>query len=548
MSPRRLPLSNSWPVRRVASGAAAPVAPLPLVEAPPAAGAAIGAAAPVPGERPLSVTALLNRVKSALTEAFPRGVAVVGQISGMKAHSSGHLYFRLKDSACSVDAVMFRASAMRLKFEPVDGLEVVAEGRVDVYESRGQLQLYVERLTPKGAGALELAFRQLVEKLQKEGLFDPSRKVPLPRVPRAVGVITSRTGAAVRDIARTLARRWPAAKVCLAPVLVQGEGAAGEIAEAIRLMDASAGRYEIDTIILARGGGSAEDLWAFNEEAVARAIAACRTPIICGVGHEVDVTVADMVADVRAPTPTGAAELAVPDRRDMDRLVRELAGRLARRLGECLRQARAELAGVMRSAVFRDPLHRVRSRTQELDDVVGRLRLALAGRAKALHDRLEPAAGRLAAMHPARLREQAAARLRGLTHRLAWALGGRSKRAGDALAERAGRLHAATPANRLRLVRQQVSACERQLEAMSYRGVLKRGFSLTRGPRGRLIRSVHDAQTGDAILTEVADGSIESVVGEANVPAGRDSPRPQAQTRRPPRKGRPTQDGPSLFE
>jgi exodeoxyribonuclease VII large subunit len=340
--------------------------------------------------------------------------------------------------------------------------------------------------------------------------------------------------------------------VYLVPVLVQGEGAAEDIAQALRRLDASAARYEIDTILLARGGGSLEDLWAFNEEAVARAIFACRTPVICGVGHETDVTVADMVADVRAPTPTGAAELAVPDRRDVDRLVRELAGRLARRLRERLREARAELDGLLRSAVFRDPANRVRARMQELDERVGRLRLALSARARALRGRLEPAAGRLAALHPARLHEQAAARIEGLTHRLAWALGSRSKRSGDALAEWAGRLQAATPLNRLRLTRQQVAAAERQLEAMSYRGVLKRGYSLTRGDDGRIVRSVIDVRAGAGLLTEVSDGSIESTVsGKAPAGAPPSAADPAAREnlspRRASRRGRPLPQTPTLF-
>ncbi|MCD4699353.1 MAG: exodeoxyribonuclease VII large subunit, partial [Phycisphaerae bacterium] len=262
---------------------------------------------------PLTVSDLVARIKEALLDTFPKRLSVVGQISNLKRHSSGHLYFSLKDASAAIDAVMFRSAASGVRFDVEDGLEVVASGRIDVYERQGRLQFYVERLAPQGTGALELAFRQLKDRLEHEGLFDPARKKPLVRFPRAVGVITSPTGAAVRDIARTLSRRWPAAKVFLVPVRVQGDQAAGQIADAVRLMDATAEKYQIDTIIVARGGGSLEDLWAFNEEVLARAIFAADTPIISGVGHEVDFTISDFVADVRSATPTAAAELATPD-------------------------------------------------------------------------------------------------------------------------------------------------------------------------------------------------------------------------------------------
>jgi len=255
----------------------------------------------------MSVWQLVSQVKAALAEAFPKRVAVVGEISNCKRHSSGHIYFRLKDARASIDAVMFRSHASKLRFSPEDGMEVVVDGRVDVYDVRGQLQFYAERMTPRGVGELELAFRQLKDKLAAQGLFDPARKKPLPPFPRAVGVVTSPTGAAVRDIARTLRRRWPAARVYLVETLVQGEGAAEQVAAAVAALDAGAERLDIDVLIVARGGGSLEDLWAFNEEPVARAIAAARTPVISGVGHEVDFTIADLVADVRAATPTAAA-------------------------------------------------------------------------------------------------------------------------------------------------------------------------------------------------------------------------------------------------
>jgi len=484
--------------------------------------------------QPMSVSLLVARVKQALADAMPGTVTVVGELSNVKCHDSGHVYFRLKDSAAAIDAVMFRATAGKLKFTPTDGLEVVVEGRVDVYDARGQLQLYVERMMPMGAGSLELAFRQLKEKLQAEGLFDAARKKPIPRFPRAVGVITSQTGAAVRDISRTLRRRWPAADVYLLATPVQGEGAAGQIAESIRLMDASASALGIDTIIVARGGGSLEDLWAFNEEAVARAVFAARTPVISGVGHEVDVTICDLVADVRAATPTAAAELAVPDASAVRGWLSQAATRATRRMRQRLDEARLAMESIRRSAIFRDPLGRVRTRMQRVDEFAHRLRGGIRHRVAQARRLAEPLAGRLTALHPARLWDRGAAKVDSLLARLRWALGGRSKRAGDALAGIAGRLmaaspvnrvrlarqqidgaarqFAASPVNRIRLARQQVDGAARQLDAMSYRRVLRRGFSVTRGRAGRILRAASEALAGEMIETELADGRLSSKV------------------------------------
>jgi exodeoxyribonuclease VII large subunit len=359
----------------------------------------------VSGPAPLTVSELVGRIKEALLDAFGQRVIVVGEISNFKRHTSGHLYFSLKDPNATIDAVMFRPLAARVRFDVGDGLEVVAEGRVDVYEKQGRLQFYVERLTPRGAGALELAFRQLKAKLQAEGLFDPARKKPLPRFPRAVGVITSPTGAAIRDIARTLRRRWPAARVYLVGVHVQGDQAAGEIAEAVALLDAKADELGIDTLIVGRGGGSLEDLWAFNEEVVARAIFAARTPIISGVGHEVDFAISDFVADVRAATPTAAAELAVPDAAELRRHVGVLAGRLARRADERLATARAGLEAILRSVVFRDPASRIRSGRQHADELVSRMQIGLEACRRQGQTRLHDANARLIEQHPRRLLE-----------------------------------------------------------------------------------------------------------------------------------------------
>ena len=463
--------------------------------------------------RGMTVSALIGRIKSALAEAFCERVCVVGQLSNVKLHGSGHLYFRLKDASAAIDAAMFRQYARTIRFKPVDGLEVVVEGRVDVYDVRGQLQLYVETMVPKGMGELELAFRQLYEKLSRERLFAPEHKVPLRRFPRAVGIITSRSGAAIRDICRTLRRRWPAVRAYLLDVPVQGEGSASLIARAVRLMDASADRFEIDTIILARGGGSLEDLWSFNEECLARAIYDSRTPIVCGVGHEVDVTIADLAADVRAATPTAAAELAVPDMQDVCRHIHSLAGRLKRAIHESHRSANAELTGLMRSGIFRDPAGRIRVQMQRIDELSHRLRAALGDQLNCRLRRLEPLAHRLLALHPARLADRASAGLDRLSGRLGWVLGGRSKRCGDELAAIQTRLAGIHPAHALALARHRLISAGRQLEAMSHRSVINRGFSVTR-VNGNIVRSVVQVCAGDRLETEVSDGKIASRVGD----------------------------------
>ena len=479
------------------------------------------------GGAPVTVSALLADVKAALADHLPAKVVVVGEISNFKRHSSNHLYFSLKDSGAQIAAVMFRSAADKLKFDPVDGLEVVVEGRVDVYELQGKLQLYVDRLTPRGQGALELAFRQLVAKLRTEGLFDPACKKPLPTYPGTLCVITSPTGAAVRDIRRTLGRRWPAATVYLLGVRVQGEGAAQEIARAVRLADANADRLGLDVLIVARGGGSIEDLWAFNEECVARALFDCRVPVISGVGHEVDTTIADMVADVRAATPTAAAECATPDRDDLRRLLGRLAGRLERNLVERYDRGVAALKLVRRSEFFRNPLHRLAALTQQLDEAATAIQAALTRR-----------------------HVQGRSDLRDLQTALRWHLGALARQKADRLAERRARLAAVHPAQRVRLGLHDVEAhrrqlitltramlaaraarvdrCDRTLEALSYRNVLRRGYSVTRDLPGRLLRRTTDISPRQTIRTELADGEIRSVVTGPPGATGRRSPKQES--------------------
>src|SRR5216684_3755323 len=266
------------------------------------------------GERRVyTVSELTGQIKGTLEGAFP-AVWVEGEISNLRMPSSGHAYFTLKDEGAQLSAVLFRGRGRRVRFEPEDGMHVLAFGGLDVYAARGQYQLVVELMEPQGLGALQLAFEQLKRKLEAEGLFDEGRKRKLPVFPRVIGIVTSPTGAAIRDMLNIIGRRFGDLHILIAPVRVQGDGAPGEIIQALLNLQAVA---ELDVIIVGRGGGSIEDLWAFNDEGVARAIVDCRVPVVSAVGHEIDVTIADLVADARAPTPSAAAALVVPKKLDL---------------------------------------------------------------------------------------------------------------------------------------------------------------------------------------------------------------------------------------
>src|SRR5512139_1004597 len=277
-----------------------------------------------PSRHIYSVSALTAEVKAVLEDGFS-AIWVEGELSNFKHHTSGHMYFTLKDAQAQIRGVMFRGHNRLLRFQPADGLSVLVCGTVTVYERRGEYQINVEFMEPKGIGALQLAFEQLKAKLEAEGLFDESRKRPLPLLPRKIGIITSPTGAVIRDMLTVIGRRFPGLEVLIHPVAVQGEGAAGEIAAALGRLGV---RTDLDVLVVARGGGSLEDLWAFNEEAVARAIAASPIPVISAVGHETDVTIADFVADLRAPTPSAAAELVIAAKKEFVSRIEQLASRL----------------------------------------------------------------------------------------------------------------------------------------------------------------------------------------------------------------------------
>jgi len=343
-----------------------------------------------------TVQELTAEIKAVLEDGFS-ALWVEGEISNFKHHTSGHMYFTLKDAEAQLRAVMFRGSNRLLRFRPEDGLAVTVRGSVTVYERRGDYQLVVEAMEPKGIGALTLAFEQLKARLEAEGLFDPARKRPLPRLPGKIGIITSPTGAAIRDMLTVIGRRFPGLAILIHPVAVQGAGAAAEIAAAIGVMGA---RPDLDVLIVGRGGGSLEDLWAFNEEVVARAIAACPIPVISAVGHETDVTIADFVADLRAPTPSAAAELVVAQRDELRLRVDELSGRMAAAVEHLLALRQEGLRRLRQQLALLSPAGRVARQAERLDGLSRRLAACWTLSATRRRERLRHLAGKLESLSP----------------------------------------------------------------------------------------------------------------------------------------------------
>ena len=337
---------------------------------------------------PLTVSALTYRIKQALEGGFP-SLRVEGELSNCKFAASGHFYFVLKDDRAQIAGVMWRSRVDGLAVTPADGMKVLVAGKLAVYEVRGVYQIDASSIRPLGVGELQAAFERLKAKLEAEGLFSEARKKPLPQFPSRIGIVTSPTGAALQDMLRAIRQRYPAVEVVITPVRVQGAGAAEEIADAVRQLNVLG---SVDVLIVARGGGSLEDLWAFNEEPVARAIAASDVPVISGVGHEVDVTIADMVADVRATTPTQAAMLALPDRAALLENLRELCYTMRERLGMLLESHRRDISTILKSYAFNRPVDLLRQFAQRRDDLSRALVMA------GTHD-LTLRKTRLAALH-----------------------------------------------------------------------------------------------------------------------------------------------------
>lgn len=442
------------------------------------------------GGKALSVTQLLRRMKN-LLEVQIGELWVEGEVSNLRKQGSGHWYFSLKDEGAQISCAMFGARKREGSEALEDGAKVRVFAEASVYEARGQLQIIVQKAERAGLGDLQARFEALKRKLQAEGLFEASRKQAIPRFPRTIGLITSGSGAALQDILNVLGRRAPWVQPVLFPVRVQGKGAELEIADAIRKMGKpeTFGYPRCDVLIVGRGGGSIEDLWNFNEEVVARAIAACPIPIISAVGHEIDFTIADFVADLRAPTPSAAAELAVADGAELLEKISQLRRRLARPVFERVARSRMALDSLKRGVLQRDGERLLREPMMRVDSARSRLHSALRSSLETLANRLTEARSAHRACHPARIVERRIESLATLGRRLQLA-------ASHPLARRAERLI------RLRGL----------LRALGPESAFQRGFSLTLGPDGRLIRSPQDVKPGDLLLTKLAHGQISSRV------------------------------------
>lgn len=350
----------------------------------------------MPDQAPLTVTALTRRIKLSLESGFP-SLAVVGELSNVKLHSSGHLYFTLKDEGAQIAGVMWRSRVPSLRFRPTDGTKVVVQGRLSVYEPRGTYQIDAQSMRTLGLGDLQMAFEELKRRLEAEGLFDGARKRPLPAYPERIGIITSPTGAVLHDMLHVFRRRYPIASLVFRPARVQGPGAAEDLVAALGELNTLG---VLDLIILARGGGSLEDLWPFNEEIVARAIAASRVPVVSGVGHEVDFTIADFVADLRAPTPTAAAELSVPDRRALIEFLENSRYTMAQALGNRIELQRRHITQLLKSYAFNRPVDLLRRHSQHIDELSRAMATAIAHRHELTATRLKGLGERLHALDP----------------------------------------------------------------------------------------------------------------------------------------------------
>lgn len=450
------------------------------------------------GDAPMPVSVLAATIKAVLADGLPGKVRVVGEVSNLSNRQ--HWFFSLKDASASIRCVMFASSARRVGFPVKDGMEVVATGRVDFYDAQGSVQLYIDKLEPVGQGARELALQAMVAELRELGYFDLEHKNPLPVLPRKIAVVTSRSAAALQDVINTAGRRWAGCQLLLYDVRVQGEDAAPQVAEALRRLSAKGPALSIDAVILTRGGGSIEDLWAFNERIVADAVFECQLPIVAAIGHETDTTVAELVADVRCATPTQAAMTLIPDHA----VLVEQVEQLSRRMTLTLRR-------------------RVDRSTHTLESAAGRLAPSLHRRLDAARHRLDAVARHTLFRQPQRLVLEAEHRLDQLVHRL----------------------HAA-PSRRLADAQRRLDALARTLEAVGPANVLERGYTYTLGPDGKPLRSTDQAKPGTKLTTVLQDGQVHSTVdGGPPTPSPADNPfKPR---RLKPYKKRKTDDGPTLF-
>jgi len=432
----------------------------------------------------LTVSELTGLLRTSIEAQFS-DIWLEGELSNLRAPGSGHVYCTLKDKTSQIRAVLFRSTAVRLRFALQEGLQVIVRGRLTVYEPRGEYQIVLDTVEPKGIGALQLAFEQLKERLATEGLFDQDRKKSIPTFPRTVGVVTSLTGAAIRDILAVFRRRWPTLHILIAPVQVQGESAGRQIAEALTALNDLG---SVDVIIVGRGGGSLEDLWSFNEEIVVRAIAASHVPVVSAVGHEIDVTLADFVADLRAPTPSAAAEAVAPVLAEIVERLRELMVRLGQvMLRQCAFERQRLDAGIQGVT---DVRFRLQEAAQRTDDMLDRLREMVQQRLAAGRERVHGVQRNLSGLNPILAIKQGLATVPQLSKRLEGQMGVR-------LAQHRHRIHATLA----------------QLNTLSPLAILGRGYSILQTvPAGQILHRANDVGVGQELEAQLASGRLSCTV------------------------------------
>ncbi len=439
-----------------------------------------------------TVSQVTSLIKEILENNLPGRVNITGEITDWKHHrQSGHCYFSLKDETALLPCVMWSSKFNKVKFAPENGLAVIAAGHIDIYPPQGKYQFYVDSMQPAGIGALQLAYEQMVKRLHAEGLFKQEHKKTLPRYPERIAVLTSESGAAIGDIENSIHNRWPPVKIFLYPVPVQGEGAAQRIAAAIKDVNNRNDILKLDLLIVGRGGGSLEDLWAFNEEVLARAIFDSTIPVISAVGHEIDTTIADWVADARASTPTKAGVTAVPDIKDISQQLAAIQTRLHRKVSDIFVLALQKLETILASSVFKNPLLFVNNAAQQLDEISSQLTESLSRMLTEIKQQLAQAYEKIAALEPHRLLSANTVALNNLLNRSASAI--------------------TAVINKRRI---DLTAYENRLAGLNPKSVLNRGYSITTDKRtGRLIRKPDQIQIGSLLITELAKKkSIESKV------------------------------------
>jgi len=482
-------------------------------------------AAPKADDRPLTVSQLAAKIEGAVKRAFPERLRVSAEVSSVTHRT--HYYFTLKDEHASIGAVLFASGAKRTRLVPTHGDQVLASGRLDFYAPSGRLSFIVETLEPTGKGELERRLRERVDTLRERGWLDDSLKRPLPVFPRRIGVITSATGAALQDIIATAARRCPGVAIAPIDVRVQGERATREVARAVRFVGRHHERLGIDAIILTRGGGSLEDLWSFNETEVARAIHECAVPVVAAIGHETDTTIAELVADARASTPTQAAMMLVPDRDALAEQLDALGRRVAREVRVAMAARREQVERLATRGPLSDPARLVTPAAARLDPLAARLASSARTRLDRAARRLDRLALELSRHQPAAVHARRREHLGGLDHRLRRAMR-------HALGVRRGAL----------------TAIGRELDAISPLAVLERGYSVTTDDAGAVVRAPSDVAPGDALVTRLRDGTVRSTVSDADdaapAPVPKRAPRSNPKTKPKP-KARDDADQPDLF-